>query len=115
MNWNLASYLPKEVACQSTFNAIIAGYISATYQHICTNEETSDNVLHRKRTEYSQDFVAPLGLGALESTAHFAKNLISGEMSQKLFQSVSLCRYQNREFFLFLYILLMFIILLFIE
>ncbi|XP_035733285.1 DNA polymerase epsilon catalytic subunit 1-like isoform X2 [Vespa mandarinia] len=88
MNWNLASYLPKEVACQSTFNAIIAGYISATYQHICTNEETSDNLLHKKRTDCSQDFIAPLGLGALENTAHFAKKLISGEMSQKLFQII---------------------------
>ncbi|XP_043487163.1 DNA polymerase epsilon catalytic subunit 1 isoform X1 [Polistes fuscatus] len=89
MNWNLASYLPKEVACQSTFNAIIAGYISATYQHICKNEETSDTLLHRKKkSDYSQDFTAPLGLGALESTASFAKKLISGEMSQKLFQIV---------------------------
>ncbi|XP_015190647.1 PREDICTED: DNA polymerase epsilon catalytic subunit A isoform X2 [Polistes dominula] len=87
MNWNLASYLPKEAACQSTFNAIIAGYISATYQHICKNEETSDTLLHRKKN-CSQDFTAPLGLGALESTAGFAKKLISGEMSQKLFQIV---------------------------
>lgn len=113
MNWNLASYLPKEVACQSTFNAIIAGYISATYQHICKNEETSDNLLHKKRTDYSQDFIAPLGLGALGNTADFAKKLISGEMSQKLFQSVSYVHIKIENFFF--RILLMFIILIFIE
>lgn len=88
MNWNLVSCLPKEAACQATFNAIIAGYISAIYQHICKHEETSDTMLRKRKINCSQDFSAPLGLGALENTADFAKKLISGEMSQKLFQII---------------------------
>ena len=32
MNWNLASYLPEEGACQKNFNTVIAGYVMAIHQ-----------------------------------------------------------------------------------
>ncbi|XP_033227375.1 DNA polymerase epsilon catalytic subunit A isoform X2 [Belonocnema kinseyi] len=91
MNWNLMEYLPKESGCQATFSAIIAGYISAIYQHV--NEyEPSGNATPRPRQRRSscasQSLTQRLGLADLENTAEFAKSLITGEMSQKLFQIV---------------------------
>lgn len=74
--------LPKEAACQSSFSAIIAGYINAIYQFISENELNAIP----KRKSNSQSLAAQLGLGSLENTANFAKKLISGDMSQKLFQ-----------------------------
>lgn len=91
MNWNLIEYLPEEAACQASFSAIVAGYISAVYQHMCESD-TADATPRRRRknrnSSLSQTLSAPLGLGALENTAEFAKKLISGEMSHKLFQIV---------------------------
>lgn len=75
--------LPKEAACQSSFSAIIAGYINAIYQFISENEL---NAIKPRRKSNSQSLAAQLGLGSLENTANFAKKLISGDMSQKLFQ-----------------------------
>ena len=88
MNWNLMEYLPKEAGCQSTFSAIIAGYISAIYQHMNDNEPGNMTPRPRRRRNScsSQNFTQRLGLAELEDTAEFAKKLITGEMSQKLFQ-----------------------------
>ncbi|XP_076247642.1 DNA polymerase epsilon catalytic subunit 1 [Calliopsis andreniformis] len=89
MKWSLMECLPKEAACQSSFNAVIAGYINAIYQFMSENEETNATVRpRRKSTSLSQSLTAQLGLGSLENTAEFAKKLISGDMSQKLFQIV---------------------------
>lgn len=76
--------LPKEAACQSSFSAIIAGYINAIYQFISENE--LNTTIKPRRKSNSQSLAAQLGLGSLENTANFAKKLISGDMSQKLFQ-----------------------------
>ncbi|XP_028047433.2 DNA polymerase epsilon catalytic subunit 1 [Monomorium pharaonis] len=85
MNWSLEECLPKEAGCQASFKAIIAGYINAVYQCMIENE-ANNTVKPRRRHSQSQSFIAPLGLGALENTAEFAKKLISGEMSQRLFK-----------------------------
>ena len=88
MNWNLMEYLPKEAACQATFSAIIAGYISAIYQYMNDNEPGNATPRPRRRRNScaSQSLTQRLGLGELQNTAEFAKSLITGEMSQKLFQ-----------------------------
>ncbi|OAD60585.1 DNA polymerase epsilon catalytic subunit A [Eufriesea mexicana] len=86
MNWNLMECLPQEAACRSSFTAIIAGYINAIYQFMCENE--LNTTIKPKRRSNSQSLSAQLGLGSLENTADFAKKLISGDMSQKLFQIV---------------------------
>lgn len=89
MNWNLMECLPKEAACQSSFTAIIAGYFHAIYQFILENE-LNTTVRPRNLNNLSQlshnCTTAQLGLGSLENTAEFAKKLIKGDMSQKLFQ-----------------------------
>ncbi|KAL6267362.1 hypothetical protein P5V15_000437 [Pogonomyrmex californicus] len=87
MNWSLMECLPEEAGCQASFNAVIAGYINAIYQCMVENE-TNNSLRPRRRYSQSQSFIAPLGLGALENTADFAKKLISGEMSQRLFKIV---------------------------
>lgn len=87
MNWSLMECLPQEAGCQASFNAVIAGYINAVYQ--CMIETEMNNTIRpRRRQSQSQSFMGPLGLGALENTADFAKKLISGEMSQKLFKCI---------------------------
>ncbi|XP_015586460.1 DNA polymerase epsilon catalytic subunit A [Cephus cinctus] len=90
MNWNIMQFLPEEASCQASFSAIIAGYISAIYQFMCESDNANMTPRPRKRrnTSLSQTLTRPLGLGALENTSEFAKSLIMGEMSQKLFQIV---------------------------
>lgn len=78
MNFNLAEQLPELAGCRNSFNTVIAGYINAVY-------------LKLKETEDRQHTVAilsqpSLGLGAHENVVGFAKKIISGEISQKLFQ-----------------------------
>lgn len=87
MNWSLMECLPKESGCQASFNAVIAGYINMIYRCMIENE-TNNTARPRRRGSQSQSFIAPLGLGALENTAEYAKKLISGEMSQRLFKCV---------------------------
>ncbi|XP_011332677.2 DNA polymerase epsilon catalytic subunit A isoform X4 [Ooceraea biroi] len=83
MNWSLMECLPKEAGCQANFSTVIAGYINTIHQCMIDNEA---NHTVRPRRRQSQSLTAPLGLGALENTAEFAKKMISGEMSQKLFK-----------------------------
>ncbi|XP_029670196.1 DNA polymerase epsilon catalytic subunit A isoform X1 [Formica exsecta] len=85
MSWSLMESLPKESGCQASFNAVIAGYINMIYRCMIENE-TNNTGRPRRRYSQSQSFIAPLGLGALENTAEYAKKLISGEMSQRLFK-----------------------------
>lgn len=91
MNWSLMECLPTEAGCQASFNAVIAGYINAVYQ--CMIENEANNTIRPRRHSQSQSFIAPLGLGALKNTAEFAKKLISGEMSQRLFKYIFICIY----------------------
>lgn len=87
MNWNLVEVLPQEVTCQASFNTMVVGYIIAVYQFMCESEPGTGTPRRRNRNA-SQCLTqsAPLGLGALQNTAQFAKNLIAGDMSQRLFQ-----------------------------
>ncbi|XP_015122503.1 DNA polymerase epsilon catalytic subunit A isoform X1 [Diachasma alloeum] len=90
MNWNLAEILPTEGACERSFKAIVAGYVTAIYEFMSEVEPGGCTPRPRKRrnNSLSQTISAQLGLGALENTAEFAKKLVTGEMSQKLFQIV---------------------------
>lgn len=87
MNWSLEECLPKEAGCRASFKTEIAGYISAMYRCMIENE-ANDTTRPRRRHNQSQSFIAPLGLGALEYTAVFAKKLILEEMSRRLFKYI---------------------------
>lgn len=78
MNWNLAENLPEEGGCRNTFNAVIAGYINAVHSKLKETENTTIS-----RALCSQPV---LGLGAHDVVAEYAKEILSGEISQKLFQ-----------------------------
>lgn len=85
MNWNMMEYLPEAAACQMNFSAVVAGYISAIYQHLHQESTriTPGNTPMKRRLGSQQ--TPQLGVGAHASTAEYAKELISGEMAQKLF------------------------------
>ena len=44
MNWNLASYLPEEGACQKNFNTVVAGYVMAIHQ-VCNEIHITIKIL----------------------------------------------------------------------
>ncbi|XP_046401826.1 DNA polymerase epsilon catalytic subunit 1 [Ischnura elegans] len=97
MNWNLMEYLP-DVSIQAGFSTVIAGYISAVYRHLKEMAEDRSKLggmtpvrPWRKRHEsissqLTQPSQEPLGLGVHTGVSNFARELIGGDMSQKLFQ-----------------------------
>ncbi|CAB0006743.1 unnamed protein product, partial [Nesidiocoris tenuis] len=85
MNWNLSEFLPEEANVQGHFTTIIATYISTIYQFMAESEPVLGTPMRRQTTASQATQTAPTGVGAHLSTAEFAKNLITGELSQKLF------------------------------
>lgn len=81
MNWNMVEHLPESVQMQ--FSAVVAGYMSSVYQHIAA-QEPNRTPRARLGSQLGTQTV-PLGLGAHQTAAEFAKQLINGEMAQKLF------------------------------
>jgi DNA polymerase epsilon subunit 1 len=95
MHWNLASYLPIDGACQKNFNTVIVGYITSNYQFL---QEEMGRIapgmtpIRRRRTQSSQT-QTPLrgkttGQGNDEddfTIEKYSQELISGELSQRLF------------------------------
>lgn len=77
MNWNLAEQLPEEAACRHTFSTVIAGYINAIYLKM---KEKHEGIVVPVLSQPS------LGLGAHEDVVEYAKEIISGDLSQKLFE-----------------------------
>lgn len=80
-------YLPEDAACQDNFSAVIAGYIMKVYMHLQEHlvPEGQTPVRKKRASSQSQTQSKPLGLAVHESTAEYAKELITGEMAQKLF------------------------------
>lgn len=78
MNWNIAEQLPEAAGCRNSFSAIIAGYINMIHLRLKQNERPQQRVAVQSQPS--------LGLSAYEDVVEFAKELISGEISQKLFQ-----------------------------
>ena len=81
-------YLPETGGIQLHFSAVIAGYISSIYQYLCQCEPVMRTPRRNRSLFGSQSSTqtVPLGVGAHENTAKFAKELIVGELSQKLFR-----------------------------
>ena len=79
MNWNISDYLPVEAGCQTSFNLIIAGYISATYMQFKELESISS--MHHKKVVNSQT-------EEIDSQKYhdFVNELLSEKTSQKLFE-----------------------------
>lgn len=81
-------YLPEDAACQDNFSAIIAGYIMKIFLHLQENmiPEGQTPIRRKRAGSQSQTQSKPMGVGVHLTTAEYAKELISGEMAQKLFQ-----------------------------
>lgn len=78
MNWNIAELLPESANCRNNFNAVIAGYINAIYTYWKK---------HQQKTISKATLSQPtFGLGQDEVVIEYARNLLSGEISQALFQ-----------------------------
>jgi len=89
MNWNLVEYLPEDAGCQENFSAVIAGYILKIFMHLQDNFEShSQSQPKRRLGSQSQVAAKPLGVGSNQSTEELAKELLTGEMAQKLFRYV---------------------------
>lgn len=85
MNWNVLEHLRNIGRSREYFSAVIAGYISAIYQHLQHVEQPQTPVRRRRLGSQSQILSQPLGIGRFATTAEFAKQLITGEMAQKLY------------------------------
>jgi len=90
MNWNMAEYLPEWCGAQTSFNNVIASYISAVFDKL--QEESS---LHapgatpiKRKSSQSQSQAKQVAAAAgntLQGYVDFAQGLISGELAQKLY------------------------------
>ena len=89
MNWNLASYLPESGACQKNFSTVIAGYISAVFNFIVEENERvapgSTPIRRRKGSQTPQSQRRRRITGESLSIDDYSKDLIAGELSQRLF------------------------------
>ncbi|XP_046997014.1 DNA polymerase epsilon catalytic subunit 1 [Schistocerca americana] len=87
MNWNLLEFLPNIGGCRENVSAVIAGYISAVYQHMQESDGPQTPVRRRRVTSsQTPSQLAPLGLAAHATAADFARNLIKEEMALRLYQ-----------------------------
>ena len=85
MNWNMMEFLPEDGGLRTYFNDIIGGYIHAVYSHLSASEVLCATPKRRKTTLSQLSQTNPLGVGAHEETATFAKEFISSELTDKLY------------------------------
>ncbi|XP_068086023.1 DNA polymerase epsilon catalytic subunit 1 [Anabrus simplex] len=97
MNWNLVEYLPNVGGCRENFNAVVAGYIGAIYNHLKATEYPQTPVRRRIKTSQSQTTTQPTGLGAFATTAEYAKQLITEELAQKLYRMTEVIKEKARK------------------
>jgi hypothetical protein len=86
MHWRLINYLPEVGNCKINFSTAVAGYITAVYKHLSaeldgfTPGETP--VQKRKSTQTPR---RAHNNPITQNTVQFARELIKGELAQKLF------------------------------
>ncbi|CAN7982572.1 unnamed protein product [Ixodes hexagonus] len=81
MLWNLARFLPEAGAVQENFNMVIGGYINSVYLQLKQELEAPGSSQVQRRT-ISQ---APKEQSVGSETATYMKQLVSGELAQRLF------------------------------
>ena len=87
MNWHIANFLPEAGGCQDNFNTIIASYITAVYNNLADSSSHPTNTPGHtpvRRFRGSQTPQTPQQVVQKEAT-DYSKELLSGEMAQKLF------------------------------
>ncbi|CAN8013629.1 unnamed protein product [Ixodes persulcatus] len=81
MFWNLARFLPEAGAVQENFNMVVGGYINSVYLKLKQELEAPGSSQVQRRT-ISQ---APKEQSVGSETATYMKQLVSGELAQRLF------------------------------
>jgi len=92
MNWNMAEYLPEWCGAQTSFNNVVASYISNVFDKL--QEESSRHApgatpIKRKpsqsQSQASKAAGPDGGSSNLQGYLEFAQDLIAGELAQKLY------------------------------
>lgn len=88
MNWNLTEYLPKVARCKQYFETIIVAFIVNVNNHMQEMiPDGSTPRIRQRRSSLSQQQLTPhFGVGVSEDASEYAKKLLSGDISRKLFE-----------------------------
>ena len=92
MSWNLANYLPEEGNIRGNFNRVVMGYLSSIYNFLEAEKERiapgDTPIRKRKLTQTPGSFSTPnanTSRREAKTPEEFAEDLVSGELSQRLF------------------------------
>lgn len=78
MHWSLAEQLPEIAGCRYSFVAVIVGYVTAIHRKMKEMENRENTVALLSQPS--------LGLGGHEDIVEYAKEIISEDISLKLFK-----------------------------
>lgn len=76
-HWNIAEQLPEQAACRRNFEAVIAGYIGAVYTKLKEKKTVAVPMVLSQPS---------FGLASHDEVVDYAKELLSGDISQSLFK-----------------------------
>lgn len=83
MNWNISEFLPDVCHSRKCFEETIAIYMSAIYKHMRSIDSTTKKQISESLSQITQSNL--LGVASCESTAEYAKTIISEELTTRLF------------------------------
>ena len=88
MNWNLTEYLPKVGKCQQYFDMTIATFIFHVNNHMQDIQMMGIQGPRKRRNSSlsQQQLTQNYGVGVSDDASEYAKKLLSGEISRKLFE-----------------------------
>lgn len=78
MHWSIAEQLPETAGCRYSFIAVIVGYVTAINKKMKEMEDRESAVVLLSQPS--------LGLGGHEHVVNYAKEIISEDISLKLFK-----------------------------
>lgn len=78
MHWSIAEQLPETAGCRYSFIAVIVGYVTAINKKMKEMEDRESAVVLLSQPS--------LGLGGHEDVVNYAKEIISEDISLKLFK-----------------------------
>lgn len=78
MHWSIAEQLPETAGCRYSFIAVIMGYVTAIHKKMKEMENRENAILALSQPS--------LGLAGHEDVVEYAKEIISEDISLKLFK-----------------------------
>lgn len=83
MNWNISEFLPNVCHSRKHFEQTIAVYMSAIYKHMRSIDSVTLKNISESLSQVTQSNM--LGVASCESTAQYAKTVISDDLTTRLF------------------------------